>query len=194
MSETVSEAARGTPTRTKRTLGLLAAIALAPAVIAALVYYVFPREARTNYGELLPTRAAPMVSGTLADGRAFTLADLKGKWAMVIGAGGACAPSCEKALYAMRQARTIQNAEAERVARVWFVTDGATPVAALLAQYPGMIVARGDASVAEALAAGENRIVLIDPRGNLVLAWPQDPDIKALARDLTKLLRVSQIG
>jgi len=27
-----------------------------------------------------------------------------------------------------------------------------------------------------------------------VLAWPADPDIKAMAQDLKKLLRASQIG
>ena len=37
-------------------------------------------------------------------------------------------------------------------------------------------------------------IYLVDPLGNAVLAWPRAPDIKALANDLGKLLRASQIG
>jgi hypothetical protein len=35
---------------------------------------------------------------------------------------------------------------------------------------------------------------LIDPLGNWVLAWPADPDIKALAKDLGRVLRASRIG
>jgi hypothetical protein len=35
---------------------------------------------------------------------------------------------------------------------------------------------------------------LVDPRGNLVLSWPADPDIKRMAADLARLLRASSIG
>ena len=38
------------------------------------------------------------------------------------------------------------------------------------------------------------RIILLDPRGNLVLRYGADPDIKRLAADLGRLLRASQIG
>jgi hypothetical protein len=41
---------------------------------------------------------------------------------------------------------------------------------------------------------GDDAIYLVDPLGNEVLAWPMDPDIKALAKDLTRLLHASQIG
>ncbi len=37
-------------------------------------------------------------------------------------------------------------------------------------------------------------IFLLDPRGNLVLRYPADPDIKRLAKDLERLLRASRIG
>ena len=45
-----------------------------------------------------------------------------------------------------------------------------------------------------ALPKGEDAIYLVDPLGNQVLAWPRDPDIKALARDLTRVLEASRIG
>ena len=41
---------------------------------------------------------------------------------------------------------------------------------------------------------GSDRIYLFDPLGNLVLAYSRDPDIKALAKDLTRLLTASRIG
>jgi hypothetical protein len=37
-------------------------------------------------------------------------------------------------------------------------------------------------------------IYLIDPLGNIVLRFPADPDIKRMAKDLERLLRVSRIG
>jgi len=37
-------------------------------------------------------------------------------------------------------------------------------------------------------------IYLVDPLGNLVLQYPQEPDIKGLAKDLKRLLSASSIG
>ena len=84
--------------------------------------------------------------------------------------------------YASRQARTIQNAERERVARVWLVTDDPSPAAALLAEHPDLAVARVPPRRSPALPEGADRIYLIDPLGNFVLAWPSKPDIKAMAQ------------
>ena len=39
-----------------------------------------------------------------------------------------------------------------------------------------------------------NRIYLIDPIGNLVLSYQPDSDPSKMRRDLSRLLRVSQIG
>ena len=44
------------------------------------------------------------------------------------------------------------------------------------------------------LPKGADRLYLVDPLGNFVLAWPLQPDIKALAKDLTRLLHASSIG
>ena len=37
-------------------------------------------------------------------------------------------------------------------------------------------------------------ILLLDPRGNLVLRYGDDPDAERLAKDLRRLLHASQIG
>jgi hypothetical protein len=177
----------------RRTLLLLAAIAIAPVVASYSVYYFFPREQRTNYGELLATVAPPLV-GTRADGQPFALAQLRGKWVLAIAAGGGCGAVCQRGLYATRQARTIQGREMERVQRVWLVTDNAALDAALLQQHADVRVVRVAADALGAFPAGAGRIYLIDPLGNLVLAFPQDPDIKRVAKDIERVLRASRIG
>lgn len=180
--------------RAKRTLLLIALAVVAPVAVSYLVYYAMPRRTFTNYGELLATRPIAAVSGTRLDGSAFSLDELRGKWAILFAADGGCTDDCARALYATRQGRTMQGPAAERVVRVWLVTDGAQPSASALAEHPGIVAARISPSVVDALPKGRDAIYLVDPLGNQVLAWPRDPDIKALSSDLARLLKASRIG
>ncbi|MEO8675825.1 MAG: hypothetical protein ABI569_09610, partial [Casimicrobiaceae bacterium] len=68
------------------------------------------------------------------------------------------------------------------------------PSRELRAQHPGLVVARVPERVLATLPGTTPGIWLIDPLGNLVLYYPADPDIKGLAKDLTRLLRASRIG
>lgn len=183
--------------RGRRTLALIAAIGLAPIVASYAAYYWFTPGKRTNYGELLATAPAPPVAGLDADGRPFSLAGLRGKWVLLIVSPTRCAEACARALYATRQARTIQGREQDRVLRVLLQTPAAAPLApALAAAHPGLTVAHVDATQLAGLpldprAAG---ILLLDTRGNLVLRYGADPDIRRLADDLQRVLKASQIG
>lgn len=183
--------AAGMTRRNRRTLLLIALVSIAPVVASYSAYYLIRRDKHANYGELLPTAPAPDVRGTL-DGKPFALADLRGKWVFVVASPGACDPACTRALYATRQARTIQGREMDRVVRVWLVTQG-TPTPATLAEHPDLVAVTAPAGLAGFPAGGE-RIYLLDPLGNLVLAYPRDPDIKAMAGDVSRLLRASRIG
>lgn len=187
-------ATEGMTRRNRRTLLLVALVTIAPVIASYAVYYLFPRDKQANYGELLPTKPAPDVMGTTLDGAPFRLASLRGKWVLAAAAPGACDSACVQALYASRQARTIQGREMDRVVRVLFVTDDATPAAALIAEHPDLIVARAGPGALAAWPAGAQPIYLVDPLGNLVLAWPRDPDIKAAAKDIGRLLKASRIG
>jgi hypothetical protein len=178
----------------RRTLLLIAAVCIAPVVASYTMYYFFPRDAQVNYGALLPTAPAPAVEGMRPDGTPFRLAELGGRWVLVVRGGGDCGVECQRVLYATRQARTIQGREQERVVRAWLVTDDAPPPAAVLADHPDAVVARVDAARAAALPWGDGAILLLDPLGNVVLRYPGDPDVKGLARDLTRLLKASRIG
>jgi hypothetical protein len=177
----------------RRMLLLLAAVVMAPVVASYSAYYLFPRDQRTNYGELLAAPAPPL-TGTRADGQPFALSGLRGKWVLFAIAPGGCSDPCQRDLFATRQARTIQGREMDRVQRVLLVTDEVAPDAALLAQHPDLLVVHVTRDALAPLPAGADRIYLVDPLGNLVLAFPADPDIKRVAKDLQRLLKASRIG
>jgi hypothetical protein len=159
-----------------------------------VAYYLIPREARTNYGELLATVPAPDLTGARTDGQNFALSQLRGKWVLIVNAPGGCDARCTQALHATRQARTMQGRERERVQRVWLVTDDAAPDPALLAQHPDLQLARVAPAGLARLPSGADRIYLVDPLGNLVLAFPGEPDIGKVAKDIERVLRASRIG
>lgn len=186
--------AAGMTRRNRRTLLLVALVTVAPVLASYGAYYLFPREKQANYGDLLPTRPAAEVSGTTPAGAPFRLSSLRGKWVLAVAAPGACDRACAQALYASRQARTIQGREMDRIVRVLFVTDDATPPATLLAEHPDLVVAHAGAGALADWPSGAQPIYLLDPLGNLVLAWPRDPDIKAAAKDVSRLLKASRIG
>lgn len=183
-----------TARRGRRTLVLIGLVTLAPVVASYAIYYWFPPDRQVNYGELLPTAPAPAVAGTARDGAPFALADLRGKWVLAMAAPGNCDTECRGALYASRQARTIQGREMERVARLWLVTDDADPDPALLAEHADLKVARVTRDAALGLTGPGEWLILVDPLGNRVLAYPRAPDIKAMAKDITRLLKASRIG
>ena len=178
----------------RRTLVLLALVCIAPVAASYAIYYFFPRSAQVNYGTLLPTTAVPPIEGTMAERAPFRLADLRGRWVLLLAATETCDVACERMLYATRQARTMQGKDQDRVVRVLLLDDAhAALPAALLAQHPGLVVVGGTRG-ADALPGGGKSIVLVDPLGNAVLAYPENPDIKGLAGDLSRLLRASRIG
>jgi hypothetical protein len=185
------------PSRGRRGRGTVIAIAVivaAPVLLSYAFYNFFPRDRFTNYGELLSTQPFPGVAGQRADGTPFELASLRPRWVLVVAAPSACDEPCAKALYATRQARTIQGKESGRVARVLLSGAERAPEAALLAQHPDLVVVRVSAGMLDALPRGPGAIHLVDPLGHQVLAWPRDPDVKAMAKDIGRLLKASRIG
>jgi len=177
-----------------RTILLIGIIAIAPTLAAYTIYYFFPRPAQANYGTLLTTVHAPAIEGAALDGTPFRLADLRGRWVLVAGGASGCDTACERILYATRQARTMQGKDQDRVVRVWLAAgDDVLPFERMLRE-PGLVVARVSATALATLPGRDHAIWLIDPRGNLVLAYPTDPDIKGLANDLGRLLKASSIG
>jgi hypothetical protein len=199
MWSSASSGADDSGRRRGRRLALaLLVLCAAPFVAAWFAYFLWPPQSRVNYGELIEPRplADPVLRGI--DAKPFRLSQLRGKWLLVQVDAGACGEECRRKLFFMRQVRLALGKDAERVERVWLLTDGAVPDAAQLRELEGMFVARaaGSAILADFPAAGDasGRIYVVDPLGNLMLRFPADPDPRGMLKDLTRLLRVSRIG
>jgi hypothetical protein len=160
-------------------------VCAAPLVLGWLAYYERWIPGRTgNYGELLQPR--PL---------AGALAPLRGKWVLVTFDAAGCGASCERKLYIVRQVRRAQGKDAERIERLWLLTDGGTPRPALLAAIEGSHVAAADAALAAAFP-GEllAYIYLVDPLGNLMMRFPADADGSRMIKDVARLLKYSSFG
>ncbi len=68
------------------------------------------------------------------------------------------------------------------------------PILRSCAQHPDLQLARVAPAALAGLPAGADRIYLVDPLGNLVLAFPGEPDIGKVAKDIDHVLRASRIG
>ena len=181
-----------------RTLYAVIAVCVAPVVASYFAYYVAPPSGRTNYGTLIsPPRPAPAeMRMTGLDGQAFSFRSLAGKWVMVSASGGDCAERCAAALLQMRQQRLMTGKERDRVARVWLITDDAPVAPELLRDYDGTFFVRAQPATVHELLAGDGgalagHVWLVDPMGNLMLRWPQDPEPQRVRKDLSRLLTAS---
>lgn len=183
--------------RNLRTVALLAALFLIPLLGAFWMYYGadWRPAQRTNHGELiLPARPLPRASAAYAAGT-FTH-----KWSLVYVGAAACDDSCSNALYVMRQTHLGLNSDMQRVQRV-FVAIGALPTQDLFTQeHPGLTVINATGHNGEKLVRQfpeSNRtraIFIVDPLGNLMMQFDTRTNPKGLHDDLTRLLKLSNIG
>lgn len=177
---------------------MLFAVFAAPLVAAYLAYYGLRPAGHSNYGDLFKATPLQQTEGKTLDGHPFNLDALHGEWVMVHVGPAHCDADCARQLFLMRQVRIAQGKEQSRIERLWVVTDGGMPDAALLQAHSGMHVWRPAAAdfVAQ-FPAAQNRadhIYLVDPLGNLMLRFPAQPDFKGMMKDLKLLLKASQIG
>lgn len=184
--------------RGRRIALVILAFCAAPTVAAWLAYFVWPPQSRTNYGELIAPRLLSDTELRLLDGSSFRLSRLRGKWLLLQLDSAACGDACRSKLVTMRQARLALGRDADRVERVWLLDDRADPDASLLREHPGLVVVRAPrgALSGDFPAAGNpaGYIYVVDPRGNLMLRFPGEPDGRSMLKDLSRLLRVSRIG
>ena len=177
-------------------------VCASPLIASYLTYYVIKPQGRTNYGELIDPRNYPLpqLNATTLDGKAAGLEDYKGKWLMLQADTGDCPETCRTKLFQQRQLRLTQGKEMSRIERVWLVTNDKPIDNVLLKEFDGTRVLRADPSrlkqwlPVENGAALTDHVYMIDPRGNLMMRFPKNPDPNKMKKDISKLLRASSIG
>lgn len=195
-------------------LKLLAVLAVcaAPLIFSYLTYYVIKPAGRTNYGELIDPRAhpIPVLGASRLDGKPTELSAYQGKWLMVKAGPSSCPQACMDQLFAMRQVRTMQGKEADRIERVWLITDDVPLETMLIRELDDMRMLRAPAAKVAAwlpqtaAAPLDGSIFLIDPLGNLMMRFPPPPvgateaqrveHYAKIKKDIAKLLKASAIG
>jgi cytochrome oxidase Cu insertion factor (SCO1/SenC/PrrC family) len=169
-------------------LALLGAFFVLPFVASWAIWKLDLADGATgNYGTLIAPRPAGLPAHPA----------LKGKWVLVQFDAGACATACERKLYFMRQVRRAQGREMGRIARLWAVTDAARPAPALVTALEDTVIIEQGAALAAAFpaeAGAARHIYLVDPMGNLMMRFPEDPDPSRVIKDLKHLLKFSGFG
>ncbi|GJJ00430.1 cytochrome c oxidase subunit I [Duganella rhizosphaerae] len=190
---------------------LVLAVCAAPLVGSYLTYYVIkPKGGVTNFGALIDPRQHPIpaMASTTLDGKPATLENYKGKWIMLKVGPSDCKQDCQDQLFAMRQLRTMQGKEMERIERVWMITDDQPLDTLLMRVNDGTRMLRAPAAVIDKWlpleqGAGDrvsDHVYLIDPLGNLMMRFPKGAvssdteKVKKVHKDISKLLKASAIG
>jgi glutathione peroxidase-family protein len=196
----VNEVSRKQRGRWKLLLVIL--ICASPLIASYFTYYVIKPEGRTNYGTLLDPRAHPIppLAARTLDGTPTELDAYRGKWIMLQVGSGQCEADCQKRLHDMRQLRTAQGKDRDRIERVWLITDETPLETMLIREYDGTHMLRADAAaVSRWLPADQgtrvdDHMYMIDPLGNLMMRFPKDADPNRIKKDLSRLLKASRIG
>jgi hypothetical protein len=191
---------------------LVLLVCASPLIASYFTYYVIKPQSRTNYGTLIDPAAHPIpqLTTTTLDGRPVTLDDFRGKWLMVKVGGSACDAICHEQMYAIRQLRSMQGKEMNRIERVWLILDKEPLETMVIRELDGMQMLRADPqAVAAWLPAAPDApltsaIFLVDPLGHLMMRFPavpaSMPEADKLAhyakvkKDLARLLKASAIG
>jgi peroxiredoxin len=186
-------------------LWLVLLVCASPLIASYFTYYVIKPEKRNNYGTLIDQRAHPVpaLATTTLDGRPQALEQFKGKWVMLMVGSGACPDVCQKQLFALRQLRLMQGKEADRIERVWLITDQEPLDTLIIREYDGTHMLRADAATVTRWLPVDNgttpadHIYLIDPLGHLMMRFPKDPqlqEVRKVYKDIYKLLKASAVG
>jgi hypothetical protein len=185
------------PKRSNATLWLVLAVCIAPFLAATVVSRYFPPQSRMNYGELIEPVPLPEIELATLDGKVFQTSTLRGKWLMIHVDTGACPPDCVDKLWKLRQLRLTQGKNMERIERIWLITDQAPVDPKLQMEYSGTVMLRAPRELVRLLPVKgdiSTYIWLADPLGNVMMRYEPGADPSRIKNDLTRLLKVSQIG
>ncbi|HUY83725.1 MAG TPA: hypothetical protein VMU86_04050 [Steroidobacteraceae bacterium] len=192
----------------RRTLIAITAIFLVPLALALYLYSGHPglRPGGTaSHGRLIqPPRPVPALSLPLFPSGHTKPDFLRHKWTVLYVGAGVCGERCRAALYETRQVRIALDQDMNRVQRVFLARGACCDAHFLRTEHPDLITVRVTAAAAPLLALlpsyhGDSplragRIYVIDPNGNLMMAYSPDAKPKGMLEDLQRLLQLSNIG
>jgi hypothetical protein len=192
----------GSQRRSRQQFLLVAALFFVPLAIAVLLYYSSGwRPAVGAHGELVNPPRPLRVSGLmLRDGRPAPEDFFQGKWSLVHDAGATCGEGTRALLDELAHVRLALDKDTERVRRV-LLHQGTCDSVELLSRDADLVelAAIGPAGktfLAQFPPAVEqgHGIYIVDPHGNLMMAYPAAGSARGLLKDLERLLRLSNIG
>lgn len=205
---TVTNNAGENPQANRKQLTLVLVMFLGPLLAAILLYATADRwmsgDPTAQHGHLYqPVRTLEALPLTGLDGKALSLADLRGKWSVVVIGSGDCPATCREALYKVRQAHKAQGKNIGRVQRLFVALGGAPGDEVrnfLKRDHPHLKVATPSEGK-KALSAfkspqeqGPAGIYVVDPHANLVLRYGFAAGAEGILEDLDHLLKHSTIG
>lgn len=151
-----------------------------------------------NRGELIQPPLTLNLSGGLAKEDEVPLPKLlAGKWVLAHLSPTVCGEDCNRALVAMRQARIALGKDADRVLRLWLVTDDVAPVRmnGVLEEFPGLHAYRASLELAKQFPRpSHDALYVIDPAGLLILRYEGTESANDILKDMKRLLKISKQG
>ena len=187
---------------------ILLAITALPFLAAWIVYFnpsLLGDRSTSNHGTLVtpPQPIPPMQLDTL-DAAGFDTAGLAGNWTLLTVADSNCDRDCETNLYHLRQIRLAMGEERQRILRLLVLNDAEATDALRerIAPFEGTVIVTGPAPARDRLleilnegsgSGTTNRVFLIDPLGNLMMAYPPVPPANDVLKDLERVLEVVQL-
>ncbi|MGR8930756.1 MAG: hypothetical protein ACU836_08960 [Gammaproteobacteria bacterium] len=157
----------------------------------------------TNHGELISPPIASELSDFLgADAfSADNIGELKGHWIMVnIISGQTCDQACRDGLYKTQQVSLMMGKDIARIRRLALMLGRAIDAlpnewqedARLLKAQPSVVLKENLSKIDGYAVPGG--LLIMDPFGNLMMKYAPGYDPYKVKSDLSKLLRISQIG
>lgn len=189
----------------------LAALFFVPLGLSFLWYYGLTElrpDAGVQRGELIhPARPLPQLSLPVATGGVTSPEFLERTWTLLYLAAGPCDEACRERVTELRQLRLALGRESSRVTGVLLYSGPAPDRRWLDTEHSGLIVAAVDDAAARdqllaAFPGGDDpaalmaagRVYIVDPNGNLMMAYAAGTPLKDIHEDLKRLLRLSRIG
>jgi cytochrome oxidase Cu insertion factor (SCO1/SenC/PrrC family) len=196
------------PKRNLKPFWILLSISALPYILSWIWYANMdnmPDIAPNNRGELVePVRPLENMIIETVDGEKLETNTFKGKWTLLTAGSSGCDKSCMQNIYYMRQVRRLMGEERLKIKRLFVLMDEQQldAFSEKIKQFGEMDLVAADAKDAAKLLekmtvngnSPENRIFIVDPLANLMMAYPQDDNPEDIARDFRRLLKVVRIG